>query len=94
MPPVSEQKPNLPSDSPASCQCHRPSWTEVWELLEMERRAADRERAWDDCVSQRDLVDLFAAERHRFYRLIGGTDLPLGAFPAKVRGELLTREHF
>jgi hypothetical protein len=34
------------------CSCGRPSWAEVHEMLEMERRHAERQRQWAEFLEE------------------------------------------
>lgn len=62
-----------------------PTWTEVDQLLELERSAARREREWDRFLVQEDEVELMAARCLEAYQLLGGTVLTLPAWRARVR---------
>lgn len=66
--------------------------------------ALRREISWDEaryvlgaveCFdrAREDLIELVAARRFVFYRMLGGTELSLAMFTATVRHELLTGEH-
>ena len=82
----------LPSQSsePSTAQHRELSyWRDlaVDSLLEL---AAARQRL---ALVDEDLVELVGHERHKWYGTLGGTQLTVGAFRAKVRHELLTGEH-
>ena len=76
------------STPPKACICGRPSWSLVTDLC-LEIIGLREQLATVD----EDLVELVAHDRFRFYCLIGGSALSEGAFRAKVRHELATREH-
>lgn len=74
---------------PLVCGCDSAYWRRVAVDALLELSAARERLARVD----EDLVQLAAVQRHRFYVMVGGTQLGLPAFRAKVRHELLTGEH-
>lgn len=62
-----------------------PSWTEVDQLLELERAAAQRGRDFDQFLTHEDEVEHIACRCLQAYQLLGGVILTLPAWRAKAR---------
>jgi hypothetical protein len=85
--PTPDQQSNPEPESPAPCpRCRRLVAAKTDLALEL---AAAREVL---AVIDSDMGEMIAAERHRFYRIIGGTELTVAGFKARVRYEIATGE--